>query len=315
MESTPTRRRGLRRGLSRCGCAVVLAVLGSCGESPTAAPGEPVREVLATFYPVQYFAERLLEGAVPVVCPLPADADPITWQPPREVVRRAQRAALIVANGAEFERWLDTANLPASRLVRSADGFESRFLRYQTRTHSHGPTGAHTHEGVDGHTWFDPNNALLQAGAIAQALRRTFPEHSADVDARLRSLGDDLRGLDRGWLELAPALRSRRLLASHPAYDYWAERYGLEVHNLDLDPTRELTAEQLTEVRAALDPDRPALLLWERTPLPETVATLEAELGLPSVELLPGEAAPAEGDYLSLMEGNIERLRAALSSR
>ncbi|MEM7622775.1 MAG: metal ABC transporter substrate-binding protein [Planctomycetota bacterium] len=306
------------------GSAIILLTLAGCGgnasgtdagsgSAPDSAAGvanAPRDVVMTTFYPTTFFAERISGGLVPVECPLPADTDPIFWRPPADVISRYQRAGLIVLNGAEFEKWALTAPLPRSRLVNSAAGFRDRFVTMETTTHSHGPAGEHSHEGTDGHTWLDPRNAALQVDAIRDAMADAFPAHADAFAANAGSLSADLASLDERFAALTPKLGNTRLLASHPAYNYIAARYGWDISNLDLDPERELSADELASITGDA---APTVLLWESEPIPASLATLAAA-GVRSVIFAPGETTPARGDYLDLMRDNLDALEAVLDA-
>ena len=294
-----------------------LAALAGCGEGEKEALAhEPL--VYTTFYPTTYFAERIGGGEPRVVCPLPAEADPILWEPSREVLEEYQRAELVVLNGAGFERWVEHASLAPSRVVDSAAPFRERFLVQEGVTHSHGPAGEHTHEGVDGHTWLDPHNARAQAAEIARAMSERWPARADDFARNLAALDADLRELDARFVALAPRAAAARILASHPAYDYVAARYGWSIANLDLDPAAPLDEAQLASVRAARGDVQRCVLLWEREPLPATDALLREQCGVhgvvfsPCEQLAPEERA-AGRDYLDVMRANLDRFEAALA--
>lgn len=285
--------------------AAAVLFLGCKGDRQPAAAGADNGSVYTTFYPTTYFAERIAGGLVPVVCPLPADADPIFWQPPREALAAYQQAALVVLNGASFEKWVDTASLPADRTVVAGDLPPEQLIRYENAVvHKHGPAGEHSHEGIDGHTWLDPEIARLQVETIVSAMAGRWPQHADAFDANAAQLLADLADLDRRLRATPPP----PLLASHPAYNYLAKRYGWDIDNLDLDPEQMPTDGQVADIRARLAERPVKLLLWEGEPLPEIAARLESELGLESVLFSPCETTPESGDFLSAMEANIDRL-------
>lgn len=288
----------------------VPLVLSACGhEDSPSPPAARERVVMATSYPIAWVAERLCEPDVDVVLPLPSGADPVFWQPSREELERYRRAALVVANGARFEHWISLASLPASRLVQSADGFPDEWLRYRTQTHSHGPHGKHTHQGVDGHTFMDPALLKRQARAVQAALARAFPE--LDTRERMRALEHDLDELGDELEGLGQELAGVDLIASHPAWNYLLRLWGREASSVPLDPEAPLDPKDLETLRAALHPGRPAVVLWELPPPEDTVARLE-ELGVRSAVYSPGESPPPDGsDWLSLQRQNVARLRAA----
>jgi len=304
---------------------VFTLALGACGPGGSSerqaaeADTGPVR-VLTTFYPTTYFAQRisggLTGGDLEIVCPVPEGEDPIFWQPTAEQVGEYQRADLIVLNGAGFERWAANAALPSSRVVDTAEGFAAEFIMIESKTHSHGAAGAHTHEGLDGHTWLDPTNAVRQARVIGEALADAHPEHGEQILANYEDLERDLQTLDAEFRTLP--IDGVRLLASHPAYNYLSRRYNWGVTSFDLDPGEAVTAEQLAGIEAAKQ--TPAggrtVMLWESEPIESSIAALES-VGITSVVFSPAETVDparlaAGEDYLSIMQANIERVRDAL---
>jgi len=296
--------------------AAVMMAGCSSGQSP---PPTEVPEVYTTFYPTTYFVKRIAGPMVKVVCPLPADEDPIFWMPDAEAIQAYQQADLVVVNGAYFEKWVAKVSLSPSKLVNTAAPLAGEFVRFKDAvTHKHGKSGQHSHEGVDGHTWLDPCNAKVQAAEIRTALVRLLGDRAAQLDANYALLAADLDTLDASLTELSRKLTGRNLLASHPAYNYIAERYGWNITNLDLDPQAVPSDEQIAEIRRRIEEVKPPakIILWEQQPIEQAAERLKKELGLIGVEFSPCEQAPAPpGDYLSVMRGNIERLKAALPSQ
>ncbi|MEZ5978415.1 MAG: metal ABC transporter substrate-binding protein [Planctomycetota bacterium] len=296
--------------------ALLLAV-ASCGGNSTSNAAE-LDGVAVTFYPLRDFAERLLADDVEVDCPLPPGEDPIFWQPDPAAIERFRSARVVVSNGAEFEKWLASASLPESRHVRAADGFSDRFLEFEHGVkHSHGPAGMHEHKGTDGHTWLDPKNALIEVRAMETAFAKAFPEHADAIHARAGELAKDLADLDARWNALVPELEKVHLLASHPAYQYVAQRYGLEVRNFDLDPDAMLQPDQAHAVeRAVTEATKPVVMLWESEPNATLEKALRTELRVTSVEFSPAENpdTPPEGGYVAIQRANLDRLEAAVAA-
>ena len=270
--------------------------------------------VLTTFYPTAYFARRISGGLVPVDCPVPEGEDPIFWQPERSVLERYRNAKLIVLNGAEFEKWALNASLPSSRIVNSAAPFKSELIKFDTGvTHSHGPAGEHSHKGVDGHTWLDPNRAFTQAGEIAEGMSAAWPEHADAFAANLVKLTQDLTELDAAFKEITPRLAGVKLLASHPAYNYLAQRYGWTITNLSLDPEEGVTDEAMQQIAEAIgNHEGKTILLWESEPSEGGYTGSFVSVYFSPAELPGTGPDPVSPDYLEIMRANIERLNAAL---
>jgi zinc transport system substrate-binding protein len=293
-----------------------LAALGACGgeveKAGGGAAGKPV--VYTTFYPTTYFTTRIAGDLVDVVCPVPPDEDAIFWKPDDATVARYQKADLIIVNGADFEKWVLATSLPEAKVVNTAKPFAAEFVKFEKAvTHSHGPAGEHAHEGIDGHTWLDPVNAKIQAGEIAKALSKLLPAHAATFEARRRALDADLDALDAGFRKAAEKLAGAPLLASHPAYNYAAKRYGLNVKNLDLDPEEMPADETFATIKALLAEHPAKIVLWESFPSGEIAKRFAEELGLRSVEFSPCELMAPEAlaggqDYLTVMRRNLANL-------
>lgn len=295
---------------------VVTTLLASCSD-----PRDPDQEsqnpsendspvVLTTFYPTHYFTQRIAQGAVDVACPLPPDADPIFWMPDADAIQQYQAADLIVVNGAGFEKWVDKVNLPTGDIVDTMKPYESELVRYENAiTHKHGPEGEHSHEGIDGHTWVDPVNAIRQAKEIEKAMAERWPTHADTFSEGFALLEKDLQALDTRLGAFAGSWGDRKFLASHPAYNYVVKRYGIAIINLDLDPETVPDEASLDGIRETMAENEVRHLLWESAPAAEVAAAME-NLGLENVLFSPCETAPETGDYLTVMRQNVDRLEA-----
>lgn len=275
---------------------LALVLLAACHDDPAViAPervGPPV--VYTSFYPTAYFTQRIAGDLVNVVCPLPDDADPIFWVPGADALRAFQGADLVVLNGAGLEKWAATVSLPERRVVRTADGFKDEWITIKAAaSHAHGPGAAHSHAGLDGHTWMDPMLARRQAAAIRDALLRLMPESRDALEAGYKALDRDLSALHEQFLGL-PIGKQDVLLCSHPAWNYPARRYGWTIVGFEHDG-------------AGLEQLDGKVALWEGEPDAAAAKRLRAR----SITFDPCEA-PGEGDYLSRMRANLDRLKAAL---
>jgi zinc transport system substrate-binding protein len=306
--------------MTRRGSIAILVVLAflapACGpddDSGGRTPGNSV--VYTTFYPMTYFAERIGGDLVDVVCPLPADEDAIFWQPDDATIRDYQRADLIVTNGAEFEKWLLKVSLPEARVVDSTAQITEEFIEFgQSITHSHGPAGEHAHEGIDGHTWLDPLNAIRQAEEICAGLKVVLQGHEDALETRCDALVAELEALDTELRALTEKYGGQPILASHPAYNYLAQRYEWNVINLDLDPETMPDEETLAGIKTVLEENPAKFILWESAPTAEIAARFTADLGLTSVVFSPCEQPDDAGDYLAIMKRNVKAMETVLRS-
>jgi zinc transport system substrate-binding protein len=301
--------------------AVPALLLAGCGDGATTSgpSGGEKPVVYTTFYPTTYFAQRIGGDLIEVVCPVPEDEDAIFWQPDDATLAAYQGADLVITNGAQFEKWVVTASLLESRVVDTAESFESEFVTFEDAVrHSHGPSGEHAHEGVDGHTWLDPHNAKRQAKAIFTRLVRLLPDREKKLEANFQALEKDLDGLHAELMRLKRNYRGEAIYTSHPAYNYLAKQYEWSLVNLNLDPEQMPDDETIEAIRKSLAEKPARYILWESSPTAEIEGRFKDDLGLTSVEFSPcellGKAELDAGeDYLTVMHRNLRNLQPVLT--
>lgn len=284
--------------------AVVLAagVPANAQERPT---------VVTVNHALGYFTERLGGGDLDVVFPVPDGVDPSFWRPSISDISSIQGADLIVLNGAGFATWTAKASLPRSRIVDTSRGFEDRFIATETITHSHGESGEHSHTGTASYTWLDQEQAILQAGAIADALVQRGLVEPDVIDTRLAALKDDLQTLDAAADRLRPLAEGKVMIATHPRYQYLARAYGLDIRSLEWEAGAAPDAGQIAALETMVDETGARVLLWEAQP-PEEARAAIRELGLADIVFPTMAVSPDNSDYLQTLGKAVEELSAAL---
>jgi zinc transport system substrate-binding protein len=262
-------------------------------------------------YPLKYFAERIGGQHVKVVFPAPADVDPAYWKPDMTTIAVYQQSDLILLNGAGYARWIDKVSLPRSKLVNTSKKFTERYIRTEGAvTHSHGPKGEHAHEDVAFTTWIDFNLAAEQAQAIAKVLGRKKPELKNTFQQNYAALEKDLLALDSRLKEIVAKNQTIPLIVSHPVYDYFSRRYGLNIKSVHWEPDENPNDVQWMALQAILRDHPSKWMIWEGDPLPAIVAKLES-LGIASLVFDPCSNAPNRGDFMRVMWQNVKNLKSA----
>lgn len=291
---------------------ILVAMVAGCAKNePAPTPSLPKVNlpltIFADNYPMQYFTERIAGDLARVTLPVKPGRDPAYWRPNDEDVARLQAADLVVINGAGYAKWYDTISLPNEKLVDTSRGFQDRFITIKDAVvHSHGPEGEHSHEGLAPNTWLDPDLAILQARAVAKALRVKVPDRVETIDANLASLEADLKSFGER-LKTLTAKRHEPLLASHPVYDYLARFCGWDLQSVHWEPDEMPAEEGWKELEALLTKHPARWMIWEGQPI-ETNSQRLHGMGINSVvfDCLPNR--PATGDYLSVMNDNLKQL-------
>jgi zinc transport system substrate-binding protein len=266
-------------------------------------------------YPLQYFAERIGGEHINVVFPAPAHVDPTYWMPNTPMIAAYQQADLILLNGAGYAKWVNKVTLPRSRMVNTSARFKDQYIEAaEILTHSHGSEGGHAHESLAFTTWIDFSFAAKQAKAVAEALSRKMPDLSDIFQNNYVALENDIMALDRTIEEIIEEIvskdRVRPLMVSHPVYDYFTRRYGLNIKSVHWEPDEIPTNEHMMELNRILKEHPAKWMIWEGKPKKESAERLKA-IGVNSLVFNPCGNTPDQGDFLSVMRQNVKNLKSA----
>ena len=306
----PLRRLSLKQ-YNGTGCwilAIILIIIVLSAQYSAAAG--PLK-VYVVNYPLKYFAERIGGEHVKVEFPVPADADPAYWSPDLSDISAFQKADLILLNGAGYAKWVAKVSLPRSKIVDTSAKFKDRYISSkEVMTHSHGGEGEHAHEALAFTTWLDFDLAARQAEAIAAALVRRRPELKNRFDSNFKALAKDLKTLDQDIQTIVSKNLSTPLIVSHPVYDYFARRYGLNIVSVHWEPDQVPSNNQLREFQGILKQHPAQWMIWEGEPVQASMDKLKT-LGVESLVFDPSGNVPEQDDFLTVMRNNVDNLRKA----
>jgi zinc transport system substrate-binding protein len=276
---------------------------------PSAA-AEPLK-VYVVNYPLKYFAERIGGNHVRVEFPVPPDVDPAYWNPDLANISAFQSADLILLNGAGYAGWVARVSLPQSKMVDTSRKFKDRYISIkEVMTHSHGAAGQHAHEVLAFTTWLDLTLAVRQAEAVVSAMDRKRPELRDTFQRNYKALAGDLNALDRDIQAIVSQQSSMPLVVSHPVYDYFARRYGLNIMGVHWEPDQVPGSEQWSKFKAILMQHPAKWMIWENQPVQASVDGLKT-LGVDSLVFDPCGNVPDQGDFMTVMRRNVDNLRKA----
>jgi zinc transport system substrate-binding protein len=225
--------------VAACGGGAEPAVQGDGGQRRSAAI-----PVAVSVPPAAWLVERVGGERVAVTSLLPPGRSPHSWEPsPRELAALG-RARLVVVVGHPAlpfeERLLAAARRGgAPRVVamtegvallpgKEGDGHDG--AAEEGAGHGNGEDGP-PHPAADSdtdpHVWLDPEVMRATAERVAAALAAIDPGHAAEYRDRLDRVRAEIDALDREVRATLAGVSERRFLAYHPAWGYFAARYGL----------------------------------------------------------------------------------------
>jgi zinc transport system substrate-binding protein len=292
---------------------LMMMVFSSCKNGQTReeeTKDDAKLKVFVVNYPLYYFAERIGGEFIELIYPIPKDVDPAYWVPD-ESLADIQSCDLILANGADYAKWMGKVSLPSSRVVNTSAVFKDKYIEIEEgSTHSHGAAGEHVHNGYAFTTWLDFKIALGQAEAIKNALVKKSPLHQDVFSANFEELTSELVKLDEEMMLNGKKLETQTLYVSHPVYQYLAQAYNLEIISEHWEPNEMPSTEQWINFKKNLKEHPSSLMLWEADPSNEIKSSLH-ELGIKSVVFNPCGNTPSEIDFMSVMKSNIKSLKNA----
>ncbi|MGB5874266.1 MAG: metal ABC transporter substrate-binding protein [Bacteroidota bacterium] len=265
-------------------------------------------KVVSVNYPLHFFAERIGGAFIDATFPLPPGDDPAYWNPDADEIALFQQADLILTNGADYAGWLEKVSLPTSRMVNTSKAFSDSYIELEEGvTHTHGPGGKHEHMGFAFTTWLDFKNALAQAEAVKEAIVKHLPGAKRSLEENFRGLKADLIALDEKAAHATAQLTESTLYASHPVYQYFASGYNLSILSEHWEPGEMPSDGQWRVFANTLREKRGGIMLWEDEPLREVRDRLH-NMGLVVTVFNPCGNRPKEGDFLTVMNSNLDRL-------
>ena len=300
----------------RCFLSLVVLLTGgwACSGSSEAdlEPAE-LRAAVASGSPaITAWASELLAGTDVAVDPIyAAKGSAGTTTPPRERLRAARDAKLVVLQGAGFAKWARQAALPSSRTVRLIERDAPGVLMVEERTHAHGAQGEHTHRGADGHTWLSPGLAMMQIQELGRQLAAAFPDQRDGVLERARLLADAQMV---GLAELRAAVGEQgppRGLGLHGhGYGYLVEAWGGSYAEVEFPLDQRLSRADWNRLRAQIS-GAGAVLLVPTAPAPELELQLREEMRVVCVVASSGAEAADPSVWMAARAQTLVDLAAA----
>ncbi len=222
------------RTLAVAALLCLVALVSACGDDDSTAAGDTSVTVVATTTQAADFARAVGGERARVVGLIPANADPHDYEVRPGDVKALADADLVIRSGGDVDDWL------AEAIESSGTGADELALIDHVEAHE----GGHAHEEeehaaeeegeeheIDPHWWQDPHNAETAVAEIEKALSAADADGAATYARNSEAYTAKLTALDRAVTQcidqIPPA--QRKLVTTHDALGYYAERYGLEV--------------------------------------------------------------------------------------
>jgi ABC-type Zn uptake system ZnuABC Zn-binding protein ZnuA len=264
-------------------------------------------------------AERVAGDDATVEQVIPDSSSPHDFQLSAEDRSKIEDSILLVHNGADLEAGvpIDEMDVPKFAMVDNAG--ELLPLEEEGEHAEEGEEHPEEeHGGDDPHVWMDPTRVAAALPALGDALAEEDPEHADRYQQRAKKYASELRALDaeiNRTLEPLPP-DERKLVTSHDALGYFADRYGFQVIATPFPasgPEAEASAQAITEVEEAISSSGVSTVFAEETDDPEVLRRIADATGVSVEDALLVESPGDAGSYLEMLRRDAELISGALA--
>ncbi|MGA5018536.1 metal ABC transporter substrate-binding protein [Streptomyces griseoincarnatus] len=326
-----------RRHISAVALTAVAALgfgtLTACSSDSAAAGDTGTFDVVASFYPMAFLAERIGGEHVHVTSLTQPGQEPHDLEiSARQTAQLEEADAALYLKGLQpsvdeaigqspIATKIDAAELTALEEHGTEAGHGEEHGDGHEDEHSHEDEHGHDHdhEGGDPHIWLDPVKYAEVAEGVGKALQKADPDHAADYRKNTATLVKDLEALDEKFRTGLTNRTSDVFVTTHAAFGYLAERYGLTEEAISgLDPDTEPSGARVKELQKIAKDDGVTTVFYETLVSDKTAKTLAGDTGLKTDVLDPVEGITDHSrgeDYFQVMEANLTALRTALGAR
>ncbi|MET7284662.1 metal ABC transporter substrate-binding protein [Streptomyces sp. NPDC005573] len=320
-----TRTAGITAGVTS-GVAVAVALglgtLTGCSAADATGTRTSKFDVVASFYPMAFLAERIGGDHVHVVGLTTPGQEPHDLE-----LTPLQIAGIQDSDAVLYLRNLQPAvdKAVAESPVRTKIDAASLTTLERHGTEVGGHAAAHDSAvgedtaGADPHIWLDPVRYAQVASGVGKAFEKADPKHAADYRRNTAALVRQLNALNGQFRDGLAHTRSRVFITTHAAFGYLAERYGLTEEAVSgLDPESEPSAARVRDLQRLARADGVSTVFYETLVSDSTAKTVAGDAGLRTDVLDPLEGITDKSrgrDYFTVQRANLKALQRALGAR
>lgn len=321
--------------------AVVLGLtaLSACSTSDAADGGNGDKlKVTASFYPMQFLAERIGGEHVAVTSLTKPGVEPHDLElTPRQIGSISESDYVLYLKGIQpavddailqsgVKNTVDAATLTTledhgSEVSGHDHGHEEEAHEDEGHEeHAEGDGHNHGEEGgADPHIWLDPVKYAEVAKGVGKSLEKADPDHAADYKKNTEALVGELNKLNTAYETGLKNTATKTFITTHSAFGYLAERYGLTQQGIaGIDPEAEPSPARIQEIHTIAEKEKATTVFFETLASDRTAKTLAKDTGLKTgvLDPLEGITKKSQGaDYIEVMESNLSALQKALGAK
>lgn len=293
-------------------------------------PSDSKLKVVATFYPLGYFA-GVVGGpvAVDVSVIVPTGVEPHDYEPTPKDIASMYAADVVVLNGAGIDAWAtkirpDLENKGVKVVVMSESlGFEgaTRCSQLAMGDDLQGRCASRGQGVIDPHFWLDPKLAEQEISALMNVFIQVDEKNKDEYTRYADGYIKNLQLLDQSYRDGLMMCANKTIVTSHNAFGYLAKEYGFNALSItEFSPESEPSTRQLADLAALAQQKNIRYIFFETLVSPRLAQTLADEIGAQTLVFNPLEGLTDEEiiqgkNYISVMRENLNNLRLAMNCK
>jgi len=216
---------------------LLLSCLNGCagtgGTTENVPSGDAKLQIASTVFPTYDFAKQICGNTAEVTLLVPPGSEIHSFEPSAQDLIRIRNCDLFLYTGGESDSWVDDLLSSAGdgvktiKMMDCVDTVAEEVVDGMTSGHEH----EHEHEETaeyDEHVWTSPQNAMLIAEAITDAVCELSPGNKEFYQSNEEDYLAQLNSLDESFSDFFATVSNKTLIfGDRFPLRYFADEYGL----------------------------------------------------------------------------------------
>ncbi len=276
-----------RRSMLAAGASVAGLGVAGCLEADEQPGNTELSAVAGSFFMLYDLSRNVAGDQLRIEDLVPAGAHGDDWEPNPGIIEDvAESDAFVYIDG--FRSWSDNVagalpqDYPDVTVIDAADGID----------HIEGEQG----RDIDPHFWMDPTLAQEAVENIHDGFAEADPDNADAYEENAAAFVERLDDVHEQYEAVMDRReRDRIVVGSHNSFEYWRERYDIEIHSpVGISPDGEPTPQEMEEITGIIEDNDLNYVLYDKYEPDDYAVSIAEQTGAETLPLSPIEATTEE---------------------
>jgi len=270
---------------------ISVFVMG-CSNNKSSNNKEDKLVVAVSIVPEKTFVEAVCGDLVDVTVMIPPGNSPANYEPTPQEIEQFSKSKLYFAIGVPTE----LANI----IPKTTELESMKVIKLHEEVANVYPELEIAAGERDQHIWLSPKRTIVMVESILREMSALDPDHKEIYEENAQSYIKALEALDLQLKTELENISNRKFIVFHPAFQYLADDYNLEMVALEEDG-KEATAQRLQEMIDLAKSQNIKLIFYQAEISSKQAEAFAEEIGGQTIQL-----APLAPNYIENLEQMIE---------